>query len=119
MVIEYQTVVRFFNSLNSRDLEEMGQAFTDSTAFFFPKTQPLIGRDRILRFFRILFRKYPELSFRILRTIIQDNQAAVHWANQGVSNKGETYENEGVTIFEEEDGMIRFMSDFFKDTERF
>ena len=109
----------FFDSLNRRDLEGMEGLFTEGAEFYFPKTQPLIGRDRIIRFFKILFRQYPELSFRIHRTIVEGDRAAVHWTNQGRSKKGEAYENEGVTIFEEKEGLIAFMSDFFKDTGKF
>jgi hypothetical protein len=43
----------------------------------------------------------------------------VHCKNHGKNRKGEDYENEGVTIFKENKGLIGFMSDFFKDTEKF
>ncbi len=109
----------FFDSLNHRDLTQLGELFTEDSEFYFPKTRPLIGSDRIIRFFKILFRQYPELSFEKKRTIIEGQRGAVHWTNRGVNRKGETYENEGVTIFEEEGGIILFMSDFFKDTEKF
>jgi hypothetical protein len=36
-----------------------------------------------------------------------------------MSRREEPYENEGVTILEMEAGRIRFISDFFKDTEKF
>ena len=112
-------IVRFFDSVNNRDLEQMRDLLMGGAEFYFPKTQPLLGRERILRFFKILFRQYPEQYFVIQKKIIQGNRAAVHWTNNGVSRKGETYENEGVTILEEEGGRISFISDFFKDTERF
>ena len=112
-------LVGFFDSVNDRDLERMRDLLMESAEFYFPKTQPLLGRERILKFFKILFRQYPELSFKIKRKIIQGNRAAVHWTNQGVTRRKEHYENEGVTILEEEGGRISFISDFFKDTERF
>ena len=118
-MIDNQTLITFFDCMNSRNLDEMGELLADNAELYFPKTKSLIGRDKIYKFFRILFRKYPELSFQVLRTIIQDNSAAVHWTNQGVSKEGVPYNNEGVTIFEEKDEMIQFISDFFKDTERF
>jgi len=49
--------------------------------------------------------------------IQQDDKAAVHWTNQGMNRRKEPYQNEGVTILEMQDGKIRFISDFFKDTE--
>ena len=86
---------------------------------YFPKTQPLLGKQRISRFFKVLFRQYPELSFEVLRTIAQGSKAAVHWKNRGISRRQEPYENEGVTILEMEGNKIRFITDFFKDTEKF
>ena len=112
-------ILDFFHSVNSRDLEKMAGLLTESTAFYFPKTQPLIGRGRILKFFRILFRQYPALSFEVERVIIQGTAAAVHWTNEGVNRRQIPYENEGVTLLKMEGGKIVFMSDFFKDTEKF
>jgi hypothetical protein len=66
-----------------------------------------------------MFRQFPELVFDVKSIIIQGEQAAVHWTNRGTSRKGEPYANEGVTLLEWEEDGIRFMSDFFKDTEKF
>ena len=110
----------FFDALNRRDLEHMGTLLTEGAEFYFPKTQPLTGKERILRFFKILFHRYSELLFQVERTIVEGQRAAVHWTNRGVSRKGESYDNEGVTLFEEgDDGRIVFISDFFKNTEIF
>ena len=114
-----QMLTQFFESMNCRNLEEMGNLLTEKTVFYFPKTQPLLGKERILKFFKILFRQYPALTFDIQRIIVQENRAAIHWTNKGHSRKGQPYGNEGVTILEMEESKIRFMSDFFKDTEKF
>jgi ketosteroid isomerase-like protein len=114
-----QTMVDFFEAVNGRDLEQMGSLLTENAEFYFPKTQPLLGKKRILRFFGILFRQYPELTFEVRRVIIERDTAAAHWTNRGVSRKKEPYENEGVIIMEFNGNRIRFISDFFKDTEKF
>jgi ketosteroid isomerase-like protein len=113
------TIRDFFRAVNERDLDRMGDRLDSEAEFLFPKTQPLAGKDRILRFFKILFRRFPELAFNVKRVILQDRQAAVHWTNRGVGRDRVPYENEGVTLLEWEGETIRFMSDFFKDTERF
>ena len=118
-MLAHNTLETFFDSVNRRDLARMGDLFTERTEFYFPKTQPLMGKDQILRFFKILFRQYPELSFQKQNTIIEGHKAAVHWTNRGVNRKGEPYENEGVTVFEGDGDQIVFMSDFFKNTEKF
>ncbi len=112
-------VRRFFEAVNSRDIDKMGRYLQHDAQFYFPKTQPLLGRERVLRFFKVLFRQYPRLAFRIERIIACGGAAAVHWTNQGHDRRGVPYENEGVTIMEIEDGGIRYMSDFFKNTEKF
>jgi ketosteroid isomerase-like protein len=112
-------VREFFEILNQRNLDKMENLFNPEAQFYFPKTQPLIGKKRILKFFSILFRLYPQLRFDIQRIIIQGNRAAIHWTNQGKTKRDVPYENEGVTIMELMDGKINFISDFFKDTEKF
>ena len=116
---DQNAVFDFFGLVNDRDLERLGYLLTDSAEFYFPKTRPLIGKQRILRFFSILFRQYPQLDFKIQRTIVQGSTAAVHWTNRGANRRREPYENEGVTILEMDGPKVRFISDFFKDTEKF
>jgi ketosteroid isomerase-like protein len=114
-----EIIRRFFDAVNERDTPSMGAALKPEAEFHFPKTEPLVGRERILRFFNILFRQYPELTFDVRRVILQEEQAAVHWTNHGMSRRRKPYQNEGVTILELDGNEIRFMSDFFKDTEKF
>jgi len=113
-----QLIHRFFDVFNHRDLNRMGDLLNPDAELYFPKTQPLIGKKRIFKFLSILFRQYPELTFSIKRLILQGNQAAVHWTNQGMNRRREPYQNEGVTILEMLDGKISYISDFFKDTEK-
>ena len=110
---------QFFDALNDRNFDIMAQILDPDAELFFPKTAPLCGRKRILQFLRLLFRKYPQLAFSVHRTIRQGNQIATHWTNRGKSRTEEPYENEGVTWIELSGNRIRWISDFFKDTEKF
>ena len=114
-----QLIDRFFDVFNHRDPKEMSDLLNPGAELYFPKTRPLLGRKRILKFLNILFRQFPELTFAIQRVIQQENRAAVHWTNQGINRRKEPYQNEGVTILEIQDGKISFISDFFKNTEMF
>ena len=116
---EELSINQFFECVNRRDLNMLEELLSEDARFFFPKTKPLVGREQIIRFFRILFRQYPELVFQVQRRIVQGNTAAVHWVNQGVNKRGQPYNNEGVTLLEMESGTIIFISDFFKDTGKF
>ena len=112
-----QLIHEFFDVFNHRDLSRMGHVLTAKAELYFPKTQPLIGEKRIFKFLSILFRQYPELVFKIQRVIVQGDWAAVHWTNQGLNRRKEPYRNEGVTLLEMQAGKIKFISDFFKDTD--
>jgi len=116
---DQQLIHSFFDVFNHRDPERISELLNPGAELYFPKTQPMVGRKRIFKFLSILFRQFPELTFTIQRTILQGNQAAVHWTNRGTDRRREPYQNEGVTILEIQDGKISFISDFFKDTERF
>ena len=116
---EELTIDQFFELVNTRDLNMLEQLLTEDAEFYFPKTRPLLGKKQIIRFFRILFRQYPELVFQVQRKIVQRGSAAVHWVNRGANKRGEPYNNEGVTLLEMETGRITFISDFFKDTGKF
>jgi ketosteroid isomerase-like protein len=109
----------FFTFLNLRDLDRMKALLREDARLDFPKTQPLLGLDRILKFLHLLFRQYPKLVFTVHRTIVQENRGAVHWTNQGKNRRGEPYENEGMTLVEFDGGKIAYLSDFFKDTGKF
>lgn len=109
----------FFDLVNRRDLNRLRELLTVDAEFYFPKTKPLIGRDRIIRFFNILFRRFPQLEFQVRGQVVEGDRAAVHWTNKGVSKDGKTYENEGMTLLETTSGRIKYISDFFKDTEKF
>jgi len=115
---EDQTFLKFFQVLNERDLVEADNLLASQAELFFPKTKPMVGKDRILKFLKVFFRQYPELIFTVERVIRQGDQAAVHWTNRGMNRRKDPYENEGVTILEMKNGKIVFISDFFKDTEK-
>ena len=114
-----EAVTQFFHVINERNLEKLEDLLDEKAEFYFPKTQPLLGKEKILRIFKILFRRYPELVFQIKRRILQGEAAAVHWSNEGVKKGGEQYANEGITLLETKSQKIVFISDFFKDTEKF
>ncbi len=116
---ETKLIRDFFDAVNTRDMDKMEEALHTDATFLFPKTAPLVGRERVIRFFHILFRQYPELLFDIRGVIGEGAWYAVHWTNRGTNRKKEPYENEGVTLLEMDGAGIRFMSDFFKNTEKF
>lgn len=118
-MITLEIILDFYDALSRHDMHALERAMWEDARLLFPKTQPLDGRDKVLKFFKVLFRQYPELTFHVQGTIIQDNSAAVHWTNRGRTRKDESYSNEGVTLIQFQDGRVRFLNDFFKNTEVF
>jgi ketosteroid isomerase-like protein len=113
------TLTDFFAAMSRQDLDALGTRLHPAARFEFPKTQPLEGRETILRFFRILFRRYPELVFTVRQTVVEGRLAAIHWTNAGHARDGVPYANEGVTLLETDGDFITWLSDFFKDTGKF
>lgn len=109
----------FFDVFNRRELDKMAALLDSQSELHFPKTRPLIGEERILKFINVLFKQYPQLHFEIQDIICQGSRAAVHWKNRGRNRKGESYSNEGVSWMVFKDNRIQWMSDFFKDTDKF
>ena len=72
-----QLIYRFFDVFNHRDPKQMSELLTPDAELCFPKTEPLLGKERIFKFLNILFRQYPVLTFTVERVILQQNQAAV------------------------------------------
>jgi ketosteroid isomerase-like protein len=108
-----------FEAMNNKTLNALESAFSDNVVFHFPKTAPLEGKRRISTFLKVLFRKYPDLTFTLGRTVGDDRMAAAEWTNQGTTKSGEIYQNAGVTFLEVENGKIAYISDTFKSTENF
>ena len=109
-------VAAVFEAMNGRDLELLAGWLAPDAVFDFPGTAPLEGPDRITRFIKILFHRYPRLEFTTGRVIADEAAAAVEWTNEGEDRRGEPYRNAGVTVVELRDGKIAYMSDTFKDT---
>ena len=105
-----------FDAFNNRDLSDLEQYLADDATFDFPGTELLQGPQRILLFFKILFRKYPRLKFNVEDIIVEENRACALWTNEGEDNQGNPYHNRGVTFVRVKEGKIISISDYFKDT---
>lgn len=105
-----------FTALNNRDLSLLDEYLDEHATFDFPGTTLIKGRKKIILFFKILFRKYPRLTFTVKETIVEGDYVCVLWTNNGINGKGHTYNNRGVTFVHITDETILFLSDYFKDT---
>ena len=108
-----------FESMNQKSLDTLSEILADDAVFLFPKTAPLEGKKRIAIFLKVLCCKYPNLTFSVGRITGDIQSAAAEWTNSGDTKNGEHYENAGATFLEMKDDKIIYISDTFKDTEKF
>jgi ketosteroid isomerase-like protein len=107
---------KIFAAMNSRDVSELAPYIAEEATFDFPGAGCITGKKRILLFFKILFRRYPRLFFRIDDIIVEGERACAVWSNEGENAQGTPYRNRGITLVRTADGQITFISDYFKDT---
>lgn len=105
-----------FSAMNTRDLSELDQCLSENATFDFPGAGLIKGRNRILAFLKVLFRKYPQLFFTVEDVMVDGDRANVLWTNKGENMRGDPYKNRGVTFVKLTEGKIVFISDYFKDT---
>jgi ketosteroid isomerase-like protein len=105
-----------FSTLNNRDLNQLQDYLDENATFDFPGTKLIQGRKKILTFFKILFRKYPRLTFTVQESIVDGGKVCILWTNEGITGNNTPYANRGVTYLHISDGKIHFISDYFKNT---
>jgi ketosteroid isomerase-like protein len=105
-----------FSALNHRELMQLNDYLDENATFDFPGTKLIKGRKKIFAFFKILFRKYPRLTFTIQETIADGENVCILWTNEGITRNNTPYANQGVTYVHISDRKIHFISDYFKNT---
>ena len=105
-----------FSTLNNRELDQLDDYLDENATFNFPGTNLIKGRKKILTFFKILFRKYPRLTFTVQESIVDGEKVCIFWTNEGITSSSTHYANQGVTFVQIRGGKIRFISDYFKNT---
>jgi ketosteroid isomerase-like protein len=105
-----------FSAMNSRDLSGLEECLAEDASFDFPGADLITGKKRILTFLKVLFRKYPRLTFTVEDIIIEGDKVCALWSNEGENKEGKPYQNQGVTIMHISNGKIVSLSDYFKDT---
>ena len=92
-----QIAVIIFSALNNRELIRLNDYLDENATFDFPGTKLIKGRKKILTFFKILFRKYPRLTFTVQETIVDGEKVCILWTNEGITSNNTPYVNRGVT----------------------
>lgn len=115
--IDYKGIaVSIFDAMNSGEFSKFQHNAKENICFDFPGTERIEGAKRVILFFKVLLRKYKNLTFHVQDVIVGNKKACVVWTNEGEYSNGDKYENSGITLFHFEHDKISFISDYFKDT---
>ncbi|PLX09862.1 MAG: nuclear transport factor 2 family protein [Marinilabiliales bacterium] len=112
----HELTKKFFDSMNSKEFDEIRSIIHEDICFDFQGTNLLKGQKIVIIFLNALTRKYKKLTFTISEIIVENNNAIAIWTNNGQTINGDDYSNRGVTHIRFREDKIEFLSDYFKDT---
>lgn len=108
--------VSVFEAMNTSDFSVYEDNASEDLSFDFPGVETVIGVKRVILFFKVLLRKYNNLTFVVKEVIVEGQKACVVWTNKGEEKDGSIYENSGITLFYFKNEKVVYISDYFKDT---
>jgi ketosteroid isomerase-like protein len=108
--------ISVFEAMNTSDFSVYENNADEDLSFDFPGVDTVIGVKRVILFFKVLLRKYNNLTFTVKDVIVEDQKACVVWTNKGEEKTGELYENSGITLFRFNNDKVIYISDYFKNT---
>jgi ketosteroid isomerase-like protein len=85
--------------MNTSDFSVFEKTADNKLSFEFPGVDRVEGVKRVILFFKILLRKYNNLTFTVSDVIVENEKACVVWTNKGEEKDGGVYENSGITLF--------------------
>ncbi len=115
MTEQKQKALSVFEMMNNKDFADTS-FFAEDVIFNFPGLGDVTGKRRVIVAIKAILRNYKYLKFNVLDLIEEGNKLCAVWTNEGESHKDGKYSNRGITLFEFEDGKIKYISDYFKDT---
>jgi len=104
-----------------RDHRALEEWFAEEAEVWIPPRPPVRGGRRILALFRVLFRRYADLHWRVTAVHALGDRRCIYLTDSWGSVDGaEPYHNHVMSLLEfDEDGRIASLSDYFKDTAAF
>lgn len=109
----------FAGSLVKKDLDKLMALFTDDATYVIPQFKLAYdSKGEIRRFMQSEFARIEDYSCEKLFVCEQDNKLVVDWKvhyRDKASNK--TFDDQGVTLIEAQNGRIRFLKEYL-DTSR-
>ena len=96
----------FFASVDAKDIETVVSLYTEDATLIFPGDKPYQGKETIKQFYDESIDLFPETNHKIVKTIIEGNDAAFVIQATLKLTSGKTVEIPDVNIFEIKDNKI-------------
>ncbi|WP_417429112.1 hypothetical protein [Halpernia sp.] len=111
-------VTEFMKDLNSLQIKNLEKWFNTESKIWIPPAGEIVGVGRILALFRAIFRKYENLEWNVGEIFNLGNEKYFYEStSKGFMSKSGIYSNQICTIISfNENGKIKFLSDYFKNT---
>ena len=112
-----RVIDRFYAGYGGGDLEGMLAAMAEDAVVTFLGHGTFRGKGQIRPYMTWAATQLPELDFRVRRTIVDGEHAAVAWDETGVTKRGEPWESQGVDVYRVVDGRIVELT-VYSDTDK-
>ncbi len=114
-------VTSFMQDLNTLDVENLRKWFDENSKIWIPPMKEVEGGKRILALFRTIFRKYNHIEWKESEIFNLGNSRFFYETiSKGNMKENGDYNNQICTVVEfGENGTIKHLSDYFKDTSCF
>jgi len=114
--LTYQASNVIFEAMNSKNLAILEPYLAEDVTFDFPGSAQVVGKKRVLVFLKVLLRKYPDILFQVQDAIVDHDKVCIVWTNSARRDTDQPYQNSGLTLVNCNNGLIKSISDYFKDT---
>jgi limonene-1,2-epoxide hydrolase len=113
-----ELIESFMSDLEQRDVEKLRRWFFSESVLWMPPVGKIDGDRRILAAFRIIFRGYSDIHWKVTNIMSAGNNRFIYETESwGTIGKSTPYQNHILTIIDfDAQGRIVFLSDYFKDT---
>ena len=117
-----EKILMFMKDMESNSAEQVvSNWFTEESTVWIPPAVPVNGLSRIKALFRAIFGKHEFVTWSIVDILPVDNNRCIHICTSigKIKNYGD-YTNRVITdIVFDDNGKIKTLSDYFKNTEMF
>ena len=110
--------IAFMRDLETRDLSLLERWFTHDAVLWVPPSAPIQGVRRIQAMFRVIFRMYREIHWKVIDVHSVGGSKYIYATESwGIIGDSHPYKNHIMSVIEFDDaGRISYLSDYFKDT---